>query len=74
MEISLEQAIEIHARALKKRHKHRAPQAAREHAETLRYANDHDGYAVWLSVAEVADRLLREVPEPEDRAHILNRR
>ncbi len=68
MQISLEEAIEIHAKALKKRHAHRAPAEARQHAVTLQYSNDLDGHDVWQRVADVAERLLSEAPETEERA------
>jgi hypothetical protein len=63
MEISLEQAIEIHAKVLKRQHKHRAPHVARERAASLKYANDHEGHDVWLRVAHVAARLVEEEPD-----------
>ena len=52
MNVSLEQAIEIYAGVLKRRHKHHAPHIAREHARTLKYWKDHEGHDVWLRVAE----------------------
>ncbi|QGM97748.1 hypothetical protein [Methylocystis parvus] len=66
MQISLQEAIEIHAKALKKRHRDRAPAAARQHAMTLKYANDPEGHDVWQRVAEAAERLLSEAPEIDD--------
>jgi hypothetical protein len=60
MDVSLEQAIEIHAKVLKFRHKHLAPRIAREHARDLKYWNDHDGHDVWLRVADVAESLLKD--------------
>jgi hypothetical protein len=62
MEISLQQAIEIHAKALKKRHKHHAPHQARQYAHKLKHVNDHEGSDVWIRVAEVAEHLLRNEP------------
>jgi hypothetical protein len=60
MNISLEEAIEIHAKVLKSQHKHRAPQRAREHAQRLKMINDHDGHEVWSRVAAAAERMLSE--------------
>jgi hypothetical protein len=60
MEISLEEAIEIHAKVLKRRHAHSAPREAREHAQKLKHANDHHGHQVWCKVAAVAERMLVE--------------
>jgi hypothetical protein len=67
MNVSLEQAIEIYAEVLKRRHTHQAPRIAREHAMTLKYWKDHEGHDVWLRVAETAERLLEETPEPKER-------
>jgi hypothetical protein len=58
MEISLEQAIEIHAKVLKKRHKLHAPREAREHAQRLKNVNDYHGHQVWNKVAAVAERMI----------------
>ncbi|PWB83962.1 MAG: hypothetical protein C3F11_03845 [Methylocystaceae bacterium] len=60
MNISLEQAIEIHARVLMHRLDDEAPARAREQAAHLLRAGDSEGRNVWLSVADVAERLLRE--------------
>ena len=60
MEISLQQAIEIHAKALAKRHKHHAPHEARQHAKRLKDLDDHHGHHVWNKVAVVAERMLVE--------------
>jgi hypothetical protein len=60
MEVSLAEAIEIHAKVLKKRHADRAPLEAREHAERLKNANDHHGHQVWCKVAAAAERMLVE--------------
>jgi hypothetical protein len=66
MNVSLEQAIEIYAEVLKRRHKRHAPRIAREHATSLNYFKDHEGHDVWLRVAEAAERLLEETPEPKE--------
>ncbi len=56
--MSLTEAIEIHAKALKYRFGGRAPELARQTADRCRRMNDHDGHAVWLRVADVAEALL----------------
>jgi hypothetical protein len=63
MSISLDEAIEIHAEVLRRRHDREAPTRARERALALKYIGDHDGHAVWLKVAECAERLLSEFQE-----------
>ncbi len=70
MEVSLEEAVEIHARVLRSWHKDGAPLKARDHAVLLRQNGDHDGHEVWLRVAEVAEQLGRdaEPPAPEGAA------
>ncbi|MBU3886982.1 hypothetical protein FM996_12645 [Methylosinus sporium] len=60
MEISLEQAVEIHARALTHRLLGEAPSNARERATDFQKTGDSEGCVVWLRVAECAERLLRE--------------
>ncbi|HEY8262459.1 MAG TPA: hypothetical protein VIG55_14705 [Methylosinus sp.] len=60
MEISLEQAVEIHARVLTHRLDREAPAKARERALGLQRAGDDEGHGVWLQVAETAERLLGE--------------
>lgn len=65
MEISLEQAVEIHARALTRRLRRDAPTNARERAGDLQRAGDSEGHGVWLRVAESAERLLGEKARAE---------
>jgi hypothetical protein len=60
MEVTLEQAIEIHAKALKWRSGHAAPHKARKIAQELAQAGDHDGHQVWLKVGEIAEALLKD--------------
>ena len=60
MEISLDQAIEIYARAMKRWSGRHAPRKAREKAEQLARAGDHEGHLVWIKVGEVAEALIRE--------------
>ncbi len=64
MQISFEEALEIHARALTRRLGDKAPIDARQRAVDLKEAGDHEGHAVWLSVAETAERLLSESNPP----------
>ena len=72
MNISLNQAIEIHAEVLRRRHKRRAPVRAREWAAKMKSLGDHEGHAVWLQVAECAERLLTEIQEPFSTEHAPN--
>lgn len=60
MEVSLEQAIEIHARALKRRDGRFAPRKARKIADDCRAQGDQEGHKVWLLVGEKAEALLRD--------------
>ena len=55
MNISLKEAIEIHAQVLKHRLNHKVPSYARQRAAAFKYVGDHEGHAVWLSVAEIAE-------------------
>lgn len=59
MRVSLQQAIEIHAKVLKYRLGRHAPELAREKAQSCSTSNDHEGHRVWLEVAKVAKSLLR---------------
>jgi len=63
MEISLDQAVEIHARALTRRLQGDAPFNARERAADLERVGDNEGHGVWIRVAETAERLLGERPQ-----------
>ncbi|GLI95370.1 hypothetical protein [Methylocystis echinoides] len=58
MFISLEQAIEIHARALVSRCSERGPLTARRYAAARLDCGDLGGYDVWLAVALVAEQML----------------
>ncbi len=60
MTITLEQAIEIHAKALRYRHGLKAPRMAREKAAQLGSIGDREGLAVWIKVAEAAEALPAE--------------
>ena len=57
MNVSLDQAIEIHAKALKYRFGNRAPLLAEERARHCASRGDDEGSAVWLRVAGVAGML-----------------
>jgi len=59
MNVSLEQAIEIHARALLKRlGRKRGAERAHDEAQRLRDAGDHEGHVVWSRVREKIETLL----------------
>jgi hypothetical protein len=57
MNVSLNQAIEIHARALKYRFGKRAGLLAKERAQHCAARGDDEGHAVWLQVAAIACKL-----------------
>jgi hypothetical protein len=57
MNVSLDQAIEIHAKALKHRFGNRATLLAQERARHCAAKGDDEGCAVWLRVATVAGML-----------------
>jgi hypothetical protein len=57
MNVSLDQAIEIHARALKYRYGNRAPLLAKEKAYHCAARGDDEGRDVWLRVAAIAGTL-----------------
>jgi hypothetical protein len=52
MNVSTEQAVEIHARALHYRGKRTAIAMARKYAERCKEAGDLEGRKVWMSVEE----------------------
>jgi hypothetical protein len=58
MNVSLDQAIEIHAKVLKYRWGDGAPRLARERAHHCSAAGDREGQVVWLRVAAVAQELV----------------
>jgi hypothetical protein len=72
MSLSLDQAIEIHAEVLKRRHVGHAPMRAREQAIALKAKGDHEGHAIWTRVAEHAERLLSEAKESVEAASAPN--
>jgi hypothetical protein len=57
MNVSLTQAIEIHAKALKHRFGKRAALLAEEKADHCAAGGDDEGCAVWHRVASVAEML-----------------
>ncbi len=58
MQVSLEEAIHIHAKALAARKRQKAPAIAREEAERLLRIGDLEGHQVWMAVAEKSLLLL----------------
>ena len=57
MDVTIDQAIEIHARALTYRHGGSAESEARERAQDCRSCGDDEGHQVWEKVAETIARL-----------------
>ena len=57
MNVSLTEAIEIHAKALKHRFGKRAARLAEEKADHCAAEGDDEGYAVWRRVASIAENL-----------------
>ena len=60
MNISLEQAIEIHAKALRVSHGRKAEHYARERAQSCQRHGDAEGDQVWNQVAEIVVQIERE--------------
>ena len=58
MDISLDEAIHMHARALKGRAGGNSPMLARLRAGDLRDKGDLEGFRVWTRVGEQAELLL----------------
>jgi hypothetical protein len=69
MEITLQQAIEIHAKALRAHRGHLAPRFARHRAKQLAASGDHEGHEVWQRVAAVAETLPDWTPPEEETSH-----
>ena len=61
MNVSLDQAIEIHAKELKYRFGKRAALMAKEKAHHCAAQGDDEGHAVWLRVAALACGMFHEV-------------
>jgi hypothetical protein len=57
MDVSLDQAIEIHARVLKRWHRDRAPREAHTRALECKTAGDVEGHHVWTRVAKTCEAL-----------------
>jgi hypothetical protein len=57
LNVTLHQAIEIHAKALRHRFGDRPSALAHEQAKACSTQGDHEGHAVWLRVAAVAKML-----------------
>lgn len=62
MNISLEQAIEIHAKALRVSHGRKAEHYARERAQSCQRHGDAEGDEVWNRVAETVIKIEQDVP------------
>jgi hypothetical protein len=58
LHVSLDQAIDIHARALTYRYGRSAPHRARMRGRDCSAKGDREGHAVWEKVASIAERLL----------------
>ena len=58
MNVSLEQAIGIHARALKSRAGKKSPMLAQMRAQDLKAKGDLEGFRVWMLVCEHAAQLV----------------
>ncbi|MBB4196653.1 hypothetical protein CCR94_20310 [Rhodoblastus sphagnicola] len=69
MEISLQQAIEIHAKVLRAHRGPLAPGLARYKAERLADAGDYEGRDVWMKVADCAETLPDRAPFEVETAH-----
>ena len=68
MNVSLEQAIGIHARALASRAGKKSPTLARLRAQDLMNKGDLEGFRVWTLVSEQAAQLLAAQAAAEDEA------
>ena len=66
MDISLDQAIHMHARALKGRAGENSPMLARLRAGDLRDKGDLEGFRVWTQVGEQAELLLAAQSRAEE--------
>jgi hypothetical protein len=67
--VSLNQAIEIHAKVLAHRFGDRAPLLAQEKAHHCSVSGDNEGHAVWLQVAAVAEMLIKEKNRQQHSRH-----
>jgi hypothetical protein len=57
--VSLNEAIEIHAQALARRYGCVASASAREHALRLKSSGDDEGHDIWVEVALTVDAILQ---------------
>ena len=65
LNVSLDQAICIHAKALMYRHGRAAPHQARLRGRDCSAKGDAEGHVVWEKVAAIAERLLApQTPVP----------
>ncbi len=56
--VSLQEAIEIHAKALARRYGCNASASAREHALRLKSSGDGEGHDVWMEVARIVEAVV----------------
>lgn len=63
MELTQDDGIIIHAKALASRFKKGAAKEAKSHALKLLNSGDDEGYAVWLQVSKQIKKLRNEVKE-----------
>jgi hypothetical protein len=61
MEVSLEQAIEMHAKALSHSAGRNEPRLARDKARRCAASGDPHGHEVWSKVASIAEALLKTI-------------
>ena len=61
MNITLEEAIEIHAKALRVSHGRKAENYARERAAACKRQDDREGDDVWNKVADTVVQIEREL-------------
>ena len=73
MNVSLNQAVEIHAKVLKRQFGDAAPHSAARHCLDR---GDDEGHAVWLRVAAVAEMLLKTTSRDAQipARHVVDRR
>jgi hypothetical protein len=68
MNVTLEQAIAIHARALKSRAGKRSRRMAELRAQSFKARGDLEGFRVWMLVGEQAERLIAAEAEADKKA------
>lgn len=67
MNVSLEQAIGIHAQALKSRAGKKSPQLAKLRAQDLKAMGDLEGFRIWMLVGERAEQLIAAEVEASEK-------